>query len=268
MKFTMEQTQPEHKLLHSPESPTLIQLPDRPANMNGKRSLDTDQSDTHDSPPEGVKRVKAEVYTYSVPKENGRDFEIPTTIALLRTKVDEPLKVGYAIGVMLYHISPLLTNHLDKAVDYKTPLPKALSQVRDIVPALDAYIKHLRLTDGCSLKFPNDDRKGKTRWRKYIGRYTYMAEAAFKNHIRQTLGDVFDEWSGEQTRSFNMGVDKALNGVQWVVYPDKNVVVEAGEDDWAVWIRGQCEELGMDEARAGRAVLHDMETVTPHCAVV
>jgi hypothetical protein len=231
--------------------------------MDGKRSLDTDQPGVCDSSSKDAKRVKTEAYTYSVPKENGRDFEIPTTIALLRSKVDEPWKIGYAIGAMLYHISPLLTNHLDNAVDYKTPLPKALSHVRDIVPALDAYIKHLRLTDGCSSKFPNDDRKGKTRRRKYIGRYTYMAEAAFKNHIRQALGDVFDGWGGEQTRLFNMGVDKALTGVQWVVYPDKNVVVEAGEDDWAVWIRGQCEELGMDEARAGRAVLQDMGTAAP-----
>lgn len=244
----MEPTSPEYKILHLPGPIRLIKLPHRPASMNGKRSLETDQSDACDSPSKGAKRVKTEVYTYSVAKENDRDFEIPTTIALLRTKINEPWNVGYAIGVMLYHIPSLLTKHLDNVIDYKNPLPKALRHVRDIVPALDAYIKHLRLLDGCSSKFPNDDRKGKTRRRKYIGGYTYMAEAAFKNHIRQALGDVFDGWSGEKSRSFNKGMDKALTGVQWVVYPDKNVVIEAGEGDWAVWIRGHCEELGMDLA--------------------
>jgi hypothetical protein len=41
------------------------------------------------------------------------------------------------------------------------------------------------------------------------------------------------------------------------VYPDRNVIFEAGEDDWAVWIRGQREELCMDEAKAGRKVLEE-----------
>ncbi|KAH3965075.1 hypothetical protein HBI70_177440 [Parastagonospora nodorum] len=236
--------------------------------MNNKRPLQTDWPGVRNSPPKHARLVATERYAYPAPKENGRDFEIPTTIALLRTKADEPWNVGYAIGVMLYHIKPILTQHLDNAFDYRNPHPKALSHVRDIVPALDAYIKHLRLTDGCAEKFPNDDRKGKIRRRKYIGRYTYMAEAAFKNHIRLALGDVFDGWSGKQTRLFNMGVDKAMTGIQWVVYPDSNVVIEAGEGDWAVWIRGQCEELGMDEARAGRVALQDLGSVTPQCTVI
>jgi hypothetical protein len=236
--------------------------------MNDKRPLETDQPGVRESPPKHAKIARTERCTCPAPKENGRDFEIPTTIALLRTKTDEPWNVGYAIGVMLYHIAPMLTKHLDNAVDYRNPLPKALLHARDIVPALDAYVKQLRLTDGCAGKFPNDDRKGKTRRRKYMRRFTYMAEAAFKNHIRLALGDVFDGWSGEQTRVFNKGVDKAMTGIQWVVYPDKNVVIEAGEGDWAVWIRGQCEELGMDEARAGRVALQDLGSVTPQCTVM
>jgi hypothetical protein len=71
------------------------------------------------------------------------------------------------------------------------------------------------------------------------------------------LGDVFQAWGSDRTRLFNKGADKALSSIQWVVYPDRNVIFEAGEDDWAVWIRGQCEELRMDEAKAGRKVLEE-----------
>ncbi|KAF2028168.1 hypothetical protein EK21DRAFT_102016 [Setomelanomma holmii] len=76
--------------------------------------------------------------------------------------------------------------------------------------------------------------------------------------VRESLAGVFHGWSPEQIELFNKGVDKALTMVQWVVYPSKNVVFEAGDGDWTAWIRGQCEELGMAEARAGRRVLEDI----------
>jgi hypothetical protein len=34
--------------------------------------------------------------------------------------------------------------------------------------------------------------------------------------------------------------------------------LNAGGDEWAIWLRGKCEELGMLEARAERKVLEDM----------
>jgi hypothetical protein len=88
-------------------------------------------------------------------------LEVPVTITLLRTKVHEHWNIGLEIGVILYHISPLLLTHLDNAIDYRSRLPTALLDVCEIVPALDAYISHLRMTDGCSDKFTDDDRKGK-----------------------------------------------------------------------------------------------------------
>ncbi|KAF1942825.1 hypothetical protein EJ02DRAFT_433670 [Clathrospora elynae] len=76
----------------------------------------------------------------------------------------------------------------------------------------------------------------------------------------EELSDVFQALDVKQTRLFNKGVNKALPGVQWVVYPDRNVVVEIGEsEDWTIWLRGQCEELGMREARDGKKVLEEMQ---------
>jgi hypothetical protein len=188
-------------------------------------------------------------------------FDIPETLPVLRTKANEPWNLGFAVGVMLYHISPLLCTHLDNSPDFQKSVPRALTRLPGFVAAIDQYIAGLRLTDGCTKTFPNDldvDRKGRKPRRKYLERYMYLVESAYKNHIREALGDVFLGWNVEQTRLFNKGIDKALSGVQWVVYPDKNVAVEAGEGDWAVWLRGRCEELGMVEAKAGRKALEDM----------
>jgi hypothetical protein len=229
--------------------------------MASKRPLETDVEETHDSPQCILKRPKTSTFNALAIKKMGYTFEFPETMTVLRNKVHEPWKLGFAVGVMLYHIAPLLSTHLDNAVDFQNPVPGALTCLPGSVSAIDQYIAYLRLTDGCAQRFPNDvgvDRKGRKPRRKYMERYTFMVEAAYKTYICDALGDVFQNWDVEQTRLFNKGIDKALSGTQWVVYPDKNVVVEAGEGDWAVWLRGRCEDLGMAEAKAGRRVLEDM----------
>jgi hypothetical protein len=191
----------------------------------------------------------------------GYNFEIPVAIAKVRTKTDQPFNVGMALGVMLYYIVPLISSHLDNAIDYHKKVPQALQWVTGFVEAIDQYIAYLRLTDGCSEKFPDDttvDRKSRRPRRKYMERYTHLVENAYKEHVREQLCDVFLSWTKEQTQLFNKGIDKALSGIQWVVYPGENVVLAAGDDEWAIWLRGQCEELGMLEARARRKVLEEM----------
>jgi hypothetical protein len=53
-------------------------------------------------------------------------------------------------------------------------------------------------------------------------RTTPVVEAAYETHIREVLDNVFESWTVEQTQIFNKGVEKALSGVQWVVYPCSN----------------------------------------------
>ncbi|KAF1847613.1 uncharacterized protein K460DRAFT_363674 [Cucurbitaria berberidis CBS 394.84] len=189
------------------------------------------------------------------------DFAIPEALTQLRAKIDQPHSMGMIIGVMLYYIAPLLSTHLDNAAAFQNKVPDALKCMTGFVTAIDQHIAYLRFTYGCSERFPDDtmvDRKGRRPRKKYMERYTYLVEATYKHCIREGLRDIFQAWRKEQTRDFNKGVDIVLSGIQWVVYPEKNVVVEVGEGDWAVWLRAQCEELGMEEARAGRKLLEDM----------
>jgi hypothetical protein len=165
------------------------------------------------------------------------------------------------LGVMLYYIVPLISSHLENPIDFRNKAPEALQWATGFVEAIDQYIAYMRLTDGCSEKFPEDatvDRKSRRPRRKYMERYTHLVERAYREHVREQLCDVFQSWNQEQTQLFNKGIDKALSGIQWVVYPEENVVLAAGDDEWAIWLRGRCEELGMLEARAQRKVLEEM----------
>jgi hypothetical protein len=213
------------------------------------------ESDSPNSPQRSIKRTRRFAFNSLEIKKMGYNFEIPAAITKVRSKLDQPHHVGMALGVMLYYITPLISTHLENAVDYRNKAPEALTWASGFVEAIDQYIAYLRLTDACSEKFPNDlavDRKGRRPRRKYVERYTYLIETAYKPYVREQLADAFQSWSKEQTQLFNKGIDKALSGIQWCVYPDSNVVIIAGDDGWAIWLRGQCEEMGMLEARAGR----------------
>jgi hypothetical protein len=191
----------------------------------------------------------------------GHNFDIPAVITRIRTRTDEPFNAGRALGMMHYHIVPLVSTHLENAVDFRNKDPTALTWATGFVEAVDQYIAYLRLRDGCSEMFPSDvtvDRKRRRMRRKYMERYVYLVENVYKEHVREQLCDVFQSWSKEQTQLFNKGVDKALSGIQWVVYPQENVVLKARDDEWAIWLRGKCEELGMVEARAGRRALEEV----------
>ncbi|KAH7076309.1 hypothetical protein FB567DRAFT_563695 [Paraphoma chrysanthemicola] len=190
------------------------------------------------------KRFKTANFNPLAIKKMGYNFEIPEVIKQVRAKFNEPWKLGVMIGMMLYFISPLIVTHLDNGINFQ-----------------NEYTAYLRLTDGCFEKFPDRNevgRKGRRSQRRHRERYTFLVEAAFKNHIREVLADVFGGWSLDQKRLFNKGIEKGITMIQWVVYPDKNVVFEAGEGDRGVWLRGQCEGLGMVEAKAGRKVLEEM----------
>jgi hypothetical protein len=214
-----------------------------------------------DLPPHSDKHAKTANLEPLFVRKMVYNFEIPEAMAQVRAEAGRPWSMGVMVGVMLYHISPLLATHLDETVEFQNKVPDALRGIKGFVPAIDQYIAYLRSLNGCSEKFPNDRdvaRKDRKSRRTYTERYTLIVEAAYKNHIREALADIFNGWSREHTRLFNKGVDKGLTLVQWVVYPDKNVVFEAGEGDWAVWLRGRCEKLGMAEAKAGRKALEEM----------
>jgi hypothetical protein len=69
---------------------------------------------------------------------------------------------------------------------------------------------------------------------------------------------LFASWDSEQTQIFNNGVGKVLSGVQWKIYPKANVVLEVGDGDWGVWLREQCDELGMAKVKCGESALEEL----------
>lgn len=193
-------------------------------------------------------------------------FTMPDTLTTLLALSSKPWNLGITIGKLLYHILPLVSMHLDNPIDFATPVPRALTDMPAFVASVDDYVAHLRLTDVCSKKFPtstsessSDARKVMKSQRKYVDRFTYLTEVNFRSYVAEYLGDVFRKWRKEETQAFNKGMDKAASGVQWVVYPDRNVVFEARWGDWGGWLRNECEVLGMKEVKMGRRALEEMQ---------
>jgi hypothetical protein len=228
--------------------------------MAGTKRL-APESDYSNSTRQSTKRTRRFAFNSLEIRKKGYNFEIPAAITRVRTKIDKPFNVGMALGVMLYYIAPLISTHLENAVDYTNQVPEALTWASGFAEAIDQYTAYLRLTDDRSKKLPNDttvDRKGRRPRRKYMERYTYLIETAYKRHVREQFAHTFQSWGKEQTQLFSKGIDKALSGTQWCVYPDTNVVTGTSDDDWAIWLRGQCEELVFWEARTGWRVLEEM----------
>ncbi|KAH7408814.1 hypothetical protein DE146DRAFT_647246 [Phaeosphaeria sp. MPI-PUGE-AT-0046c] len=151
------------------------------------------------------------------------------------------------------------STHLAHALGAPFPIPvsRLLAASPSFVATVANHIAHLRLVDNHPAALPTTtDRKTKAQGRRLIERYTRRVEGAFRCCVREELGDVFRQWGKEETSMFNKGVEKALSGVQWVVYLGVNVVSVDG--DWACWLRGECEMEGMEGARRGKRVLKDV----------
>jgi hypothetical protein len=185
-------------------------------------------------------------------------FDVPDTMVKLRSKANEPWALGVAIGMLLCHIPPLVITHLENGVTFQNLVPSALIWAPEFISAVDQYVAYLRRMDGLSEKLPISDRKARREGNKYIERYTYLVEATYKRYIAASLADVFASWGSEQTQMFNKGVDKALGGLQWKIYPQQNVVVEVGKGCWRIWLKERCEALGMERARCGESALEEM----------
>lgn len=185
-------------------------------------------------------------------------FAAPETLCKLRSRADQHHHLGLGLGELLNHIKPLVSTHLDNHADYQNKIPSTLAWAPDFVKVVDHHVVYLRRSDGCLEKFPDDlvvDRKARRPRRKYLERYTTIVEMAYKTYMLERLGDVLRGLTPKQTQMFNKGIDKGISGIQWVAYPTNNVVLSAGDMDWAVWLRGRCEELGMAEVKAGRYAL-------------
>jgi hypothetical protein len=187
----------------------------------------------------------------------GVSFDIPTTIATIR-KMTYLYDVGRACGQLLHSIPSIVKQHFDHDADYHSkPRPAAISSV-EFTAAVDANIRRLRIRDDCIVKFPNNpalDRKVRHHHRKCLNRCIASLETSLREALRDGLGKWMVMWTAEQTEEFNKGVDKSLTGMAWSRYPTVNVCLKADKEDWGIWLRSRCDELGLVEAKAGRKVM-------------
>lgn len=137
-------------------------------------------------------------------------LSIPQTLDELRGKADEPYRVGLACGQLLYSIAPLVAYHLDASANYQNKPQSACIDTAEFTSTIDTCIRHLRQSEGCTERFPDDhrvDRKERRPRRKYLQQFTGVLEVAFKSAVRKELADLFHPWGPEKTALFNKGVD-------------------------------------------------------------
>lgn len=74
-------------------------------------------------------------------------------------------------------------------------------------------------------------------------------ELTYKRSIVEVFEDVFLGWGGKETQLFNKGVADVVADTEWHVFPEENVVMEAGDGDSAKWLKSECG--GLVDARIG-----------------
>lgn len=187
-------------------------------------------------------------------------LQLPETVHAMRKMAGSPFNLGVAIGQLLFGVDVLVHTHLDNEADFRNRPLKVLISTTEFTEAVDSQLHTLRLTKGCTEKFPKDmevDRKGRRPRRKNASRFINFIEIQYQKLIRKELEGVFLSWNDKQTASFNEGLDCVLNNGIWIVYPTENVVLKVGEGDWSKWLESTCDELGMVESKASRRVLKD-----------
>lgn len=171
-------------------------------------------------------------------------LQIPNTITALRAKAG-PYLLGLACGKLL-SIPILVRRHLKQDADFYNKLPTTSEvDMIEFIAVIDAIVREMRAKDGYLEPFPDDflvDRKTRRPHRRAFQRYTNHLERAFKNTFSRALRDILQR----------LGLDRALTVNAWYEYSQTNVVFATSEDDWATWLKSECEELAMIAFRAGR----------------
>jgi hypothetical protein len=138
-------------------------------------------------------------------------FTLSPRLLELITQNNNPRAIGHALGTMLYHISPLVTTHLEHSASHANHPPDALAWAPEYISAIDAYIAHMRHTDPFPTAFPElpSCRKERAKKARVAKQYTVHVEAAFKAYVRGALQGVFNAWGKRETQLFNKRVDKS-----------------------------------------------------------
>lgn len=183
-------------------------------------------------------------------------FRMANTVAVLRSMAKQPYDLGLVIGELLHAIPGLVSSHLDHDSNFYNSAPKASIDTCEFAAAVDNFLYNLRTADGVVNAFPDDlsvNRKQRKLRREYRAKYIDLVEKAVKNIIMIDLKGIFIGCSTDAAQMFNKGLDYGLNMIAWRLYPSVNVVLEAHEEDWSLWLRVRCEELGKRSIREGKS---------------
>lgn len=187
------------------------------------------------------------------------DSEFPKAIAKVRDNTNSPFDLGVNIGSLLCNIKRLVATNLENEANCHLPIPGALHWAPDFVHAVADYMLHLRTKDNLpdaliDIPLYVYDRKARYKQRKCKEKYARLVQIEYKKRVREVLGGLFARWNPIKTQAFNQGIDKALTRTMWKVYPLGNVVLEAGDGDWADWLFERCGELEKAAIKARIAV--------------
>jgi len=182
-----------------------------------------------------------------------RALEIPNTIDALHAKAGTPYQMGEACGVLAEMITILVKINLDHSAGYRSNRVVECIDAREFTAAVDASLKEMRSKDGVTMPFPdalsNIDRKERRYRRRYSDRYIEHIKGRFAKAIHDGLYDTLKGFGPDANQQFNKGFDYGHNRMAWRAYPSVNVVLEAKQEDWSIWLRARCESLGLISLR-------------------
>lgn len=174
-------------------------------------------------------------------------LHIPNSIAALREKAKSPYDLGVACGELLEAIPILVSNHLIQPSDFRKKIPKASIDTKEFTAAIGCYPQQMRDLGKESEAFLDlftVDRNQGRPLKNAQAKYTKQLKKLYKAQLADQLKDIFLGYDVDSTRKFNKGVDFALTGIAWRLYPATNVVYGSGKEQWSLWLRGHCEVLG------------------------
>ncbi|KAF2653095.1 hypothetical protein K491DRAFT_680790 [Lophiostoma macrostomum CBS 122681] len=179
-------------------------------------------------------------------------LDLSSTMAVLRTKLQNPFAFGKTCAAIESSIPSLVDGHLYHSATYRHGPSKAPSFFTE---RLDNFLQELRKRDRITEPFPDEaavDRKQRKPRRKWSRQYIAIVEQTFKERLLAEFTGVFRAYAVSETKEFNRGVDVALFGTQcYREYPEVTVAVGAGKDeDWMEWMKRECEQAHIRRARA------------------
>ncbi|KAH7115103.1 hypothetical protein B0J11DRAFT_584408 [Dendryphion nanum] len=179
---------------------------------------------------------------------------LPATLPHLHPLYSSPHTLGKTLAHLLHSIPLLISQHLSHSATHTLTFPSIATlpiPITEFTTILSSHLLALRTTDNISIALPKPlllDRKQRRPRRKIQQKYERILQAAFRAWVRRQLGGML---SG--------GVNEVAGRCRWIKYPCANAVLEAEDEEWTEWLETRCKALALEERRAGRNSVRELE---------